>query len=144
MDSVKRIVGYTTGVFDLFHAGHLNILRKAKERCDYLVVGVSTDELCVSYKHKKPLIPFEERKAIVEAVRYVDEVYAQTDRDKFKAWEQRHFDVLFVGDDWKGTTFFEELESKFARVEVRIEYIPYTHGVSTSILKQRILNSDER
>lgn len=145
MDGVKhkKITGYTTGVFDLFHVGHLNILRTAREQCDHLIVGVSTDELCRSYKGKTPLIPFEERKAIVEAVKYVDEVCAQTDRDKFKAWTERKFDVLFVGDDWKGTPFFEELEARFSQVGVRIVYIPYTSGVSATLLKERILRHDE-
>lgn len=144
MDSVKRVVGYTTGVFDLFHVGHLNILRRAKEQCDYLIVGVSTDELCMSYKGKRPIMPFEERKEILEAVKYVDEVRAQTDRDKFKAWEHTKFDVLFVGDDWKGTPFFDELERKFSAVGVRIEYIPYTQGVSATILKERILSHHDK
>lgn len=144
MDRVKRVVGYTTGVFDLFHVGHLNILRHAKEQCDYLIVGVSTDELCLSYKGKRPIIPFEERISIVEAVKYVDEVIPQTDRDKFKAWEHKRFDILFVGDDWKGTSFFNELEKKFAEAGVRIEYIPYTQGVSATIIKERVLNNDEK
>lgn len=144
MDGVKRIVGYTTGVFDLFHVGHLNILRRAKEQCDYLIVGVSTDELCLSYKGRQPVVPFEQRKTILEAVKYVDEVRPQIDRDKFKAWEQAKFDVLFVGDDWKGTPFFAELEKRFSAVGVRVEYIPYTQGVSASMLRERILKHHDR
>lgn len=134
----KRIIGYTTGVFDLFHIGHLNILRRAKEQCDYLIVGVSTDELCESYKHKAPIIPFEERRAIVEAIRYVDEVVPQCDRDKFAAWQRRHFDRMFVGDDWKGTPLFEELEKQFAEVGVEIVYFPYTKGTSSTTLRDRL------
>ena len=134
----KRIIGYTTGVFDLFHVGHLNILRRAKEQCDYLIVGVSTDELCESYKHKAPIIPFEERIAIVEAIRYVDEVEPQYDRDKFAAWQRRHFDRMFVGDDWKGTPMFEELEKQFAEVGVEIVYFPYTKGTSSTTLRDRL------
>ena len=95
----KKIVGYTTGVFDMFHVGHLNILKRAKEQCDYLIVGVSTDELCESYKHKKPIVPFEERKAIIESIRYVDQVVPQLNRDNFAAWEKYHFDKLFVGNE---------------------------------------------
>ena len=144
MDEIKKRVGYTTGVFDLFHVGHLNILRSARERCGRLIVGVSTDELCFSYKGKHPVVPFAERCAIVEAVRYVDEVRAQTDRDKFKAWEQERFDVLFVGDDWKGTPFFDDLERRFAAVGVEIEYIPYTRGVSATMLRERILNDHDK
>ena len=131
----KRIIGYTTGVFDLFHIGHLNILRRAKEQCDYLIVGVSTDELCESYKHKAPIIPFEERMAIVEAIRYVDKVVPQYNRNKFEAWEKYRFDKMFVGDDWKGSPLFNDLEKLFSSVGVEIVYFPYTKGLSSSILR---------
>lgn len=93
-------IGYTTGVFDLFHVGHLNILRRAKENCDRLIVGVTSDEL-VSYKHKSAVIPFEERIEIVRSVKYVDEAIPQTTMDKFEAWDRIGFDVMFVGSDWK-------------------------------------------
>jgi len=135
----NKIVGYTTGVFDMFHVGHLNILRRAKEQCDYLIVGVTTDELCESYKHKAPIIPYEERKAIVESIRYVDEVVPQIDRDKFGAWERIHFNRMFVGDDWKGSTLFSEVEKRFREVGVEIVYFPYTKGTSSSILREKIL-----
>lgn len=102
MNGKKYNVGYTTGVFDMFHIGHLNILRRAKEQCSKLIVGVSTDELVRSYKQKVPVIPFEERFAIVAACRYVDEVVSQEDRDKIAAFHRIGFDVMFVGDDWKG------------------------------------------
>ena len=143
MDEIKKVVGYTTGVFDMFHIGHLNILRKAKEKCDYLIVGVSTDELFSSYKGKVPIIQFEERRAIVEAIKYVDEVRPQEDRDKFAAWQRIGFDVMFVGDDWKGKPLFAELEKKFSDVGVTIEYFPYTKGTSSTILREKILNQDE-
>lgn len=134
----KKIVGYTTGVFDMFHIGHLNILKRAKEHCDYLIVGVSTDELCENYKKKRPIVPFEERKAIVEAIRYVDQVVPQVDRDKYHAWERHHFDVMFVGDDWKNSPLFNELEEKFKQVGVSIEYFPYTKGTSSTILREKL------
>ena len=134
----KKIIGYTTGVFDMFHIGHLNILRRAKEQCDYLIVGVSTDELCESYKHKKPIIPYEERKAIVEAIRYVDEVVPQIDRDKYGAWERVRFDRMFVGDDWKGSPLFSELEERFKQVGVDIVYFPYTRGTSSTVLREKL------
>lgn len=134
----NTIIGYTTGVFDLFHIGHLNILRRAKEQCDYLIVGVSTDELCLSYKHKKPIVPFEERKAIIEAIRYVDQVVPQFDRDKFSAWKKLHFNRLFVGDDWKGSPLFDDLERQFDAVGVEIIYFPYTKGVSSSQLRDKL------
>lgn len=134
----KKIVGYTTGVFDMFHIGHLNILKRAKEHCDYLIVGVSTDELCENYKKKRPIVPFEERKAIVEAIRYVDQVVPQVDRDKYHAWEKHRFDVMFVGDDWKNSPLFNELEEKFKAVGVSIEYFPYTKGTSSTILREKL------
>lgn len=134
----KKIVGYTTGVFDMFHIGHLNILRRAKEKCDYLIVGVSTDELCLSYKHKAPIVPYEERKAIVEAIKYVDEVVPQVDRNKFGAWEKYHFDVMFVGDDWKGSPLFSALEERFKEVGVSIVYFPYTTGTSSTVLREKL------
>lgn len=140
---MKKVVGYTTGVFDMFHIGHLNILRKAKEKCDYLIVGVSTDELCSSYKGKLPIIPFGERKAIVEAIKYVDEVRPQEDRDKFAAWQRIGFDIMFVGDDWKGKPLFAELEKRFLDVGVTIEYFPYTQGTSSTILREKILKQND-
>lgn len=134
----KYKIGYTTGVFDLFHVGHLNIFKRAKEHCEYLIVGVSTDELVMEYKNKYPVIPHSERVAIVEAIKYVDKVVDQINRDKYSAWEQLHFDVMFVGDDWKGNSLFNQMEDKFKQVGVEIVYLPYTHGVSSTLVKQRI------
>lgn len=131
-------VGYTTGVFDLFHVGHLNILMKAKEQCDFLIVGVSTDELVWKYKNKQPMIPHRERKEIVAGIKYVDKVIDQVNRDKYAAWENLHFNAMFVGDDWKGNALFKELEKKFNRVGVEVVYLPYTKGVSSTILKQKM------
>jgi glycerol-3-phosphate cytidylyltransferase len=130
----KYKVGYTTGVFDLFHVGHLNILRRAKEMCEYLIVGVSTDELVFSYKHKKTIIPFEDRRTIVEAIRYVDEVVPQENRDKVAALDKLIFDVMFVGDDWKGSALFTEVENIFKTKGVDLIYLSHTDGVSTTIL----------
>lgn len=134
----KKVIGYTTGVFDMFHIGHLNILKRAKEQCDYLIVGVSTDELCKSYKKKEPIIPYEERKAIIEAIKYVDKVVPQTDRNKFAAWERIKFDVMFVGDDWKNSPLFTELENKFKDVGVNIVFFPYTKTTSSTILREKL------
>ena len=132
------IIGYTTGVFDLFHIGHLNILKRAKEKCDFLIVGVSTDELVMQYKNKTPVISFEERVQIVEAIKYVDKVVPQTHRDKFAAWEEYKFDRMFVGDDWKGSPLFTELEEKFKPLGVEIVYFPYTEGTSSTMLKKAL------
>lgn len=131
-------IGYTTGVFDLFHVGHLNILKKAKENCEYLIVGVSTDELVLEYKNKQPVIPYSERMEIVAGIKYVDKVVPQIDRNKFTAWENLQFNTMFVGDDWKGDPLFNEVEKKFKQVSVDIIYFPYTKGVSTTIVKEKI------
>lgn len=132
----KYKIGYTTGVFDLFHIGHLNILKRAKEQCDYLIVGVSTDELVQNYKHKTPVIPFEERKEIVNAIKYVDEVYTQESMDKFAAWEKLHFNAIFHGDDWKNSDLYIENEKKLHSVGVETVYFPYTKNTSSTMIKQ--------
>lgn len=133
----KYKVGYTTGVYDMFHIGHLNLLKRAKEKCDYLIVGVSTDEVVKEYKHKTPVIPFLERIAIVEAIRYVDKVVPQESMDKIAAWENLHFDVIFHGDDWKGSDMYNEIEQKLKAVGCDMCFLPHTAGVSsTDILKQ--------
>ena len=130
-------VGYTTGVYDLFHIGHLNLLRKAKAQCDYLIVGVSTDEL-VSYKHKQAVIPFEERKEIVAAIKYVDEVVTQENMNKMEAWEKYHFDVMFVGDDWKGTDKWNKIEADLNAVGAEVVYFPYTKGTSSTLINETL------
>lgn len=131
--SNKSIIGYTCGVYDLFHMGHLNLLRNAKGLCDKLIVGVSVDEL-VAYKHKRAVIPFQERIEIVRSIRYVDTAIPQDDLDKYKMWEKLHFDVLFVGDDWFKTERWQEMEKKFAAVGVKVVYFPYTKGTSSTLL----------
>lgn len=134
----KKIIGYTTGVYDMFHIGHLNILRRAKEKCDYLIVGVSTDECVLSYKNKTPIIPFEQRAAIVEAIKYVDEVIPQDTMDKVDFLKKRHFDVMFHGDEWKDTELYRNYEIEFAKYGARIEYLPHTDGISSSLLREKM------
>jgi len=128
----KKIVGYTTGVFDMFHVGHLHLLKKAKNHCDYLIVGVSTDELVQSYKNKTPIIPFEDRLEIISSLKFVDEVVAVTHRDKKKAAVDVGYDVLFVGDDWKGSDIFNDLEEFLKQYNAKVHYFPYTSGVSST------------
>jgi glycerol-3-phosphate cytidylyltransferase len=135
----KYKIGYTTGVFDLFHVGHLNILKKSKEHCNYLIVGVSTDELVQNYKRKIPVIPLEDRIKIVESIKYVDEVIVQKTMDKLDAWEQLKFEVMFHGDDWKSSPMWREYEENFKRVGVDLVYFPYTKETSTTILKQKLI-----
>ncbi len=138
---MSKIVGYTTGVYDMFHIGHLNVIRSAKAQCDYLIVGVSTDELVQHEKNKTPVIPYDERAAIVSAITYVDEVVPQTDKNKLSAWKKYHFNKMFVGSDWKGTPQWEKFEEQFAPLGVEIVYLPYTDGISSTKLTGRINNS---
>ncbi|MBN7795484.1 adenylyltransferase/cytidyltransferase family protein [Parahaliea mediterranea] len=130
------IVGYTTGVFDLFHIGHLNILRNAKAMCDRLIVGVTDDELLMAYKKKKAVIPFEERMEIVRSIDCVDVVIAQEQMNKFEAWEKLRFDVMFVGDDWYRTEKWEVIQRKFDSVGVRVVYFPYTKTTSSTKINE--------
>lgn len=134
MDKYK--IGYTTGVFDMFHIGHLNILKRAKEQCEYLIVGVSTDELVQNYKHKKPIIPYEERTAIVEAIKYVDLVVPQTSMDKLAAWENLHFDVMFHGSDWKNSDMYNKIIEDLKNVGAEVVFLPHTEGVSSTLLTE--------
>lgn len=131
-------IGYTTGVYDMFHIGHLNIIRRAKEKCNYLIVGVSTDEVVQGYKHKTPVVPYNERAEIVAAIKYVDEVVPQTTMDKMEFLKHRHFDVMFHGDEWKGTELYNKYEKEFAEYGARIEYLAHTEGISSTILRDKI------
>ena len=134
------IIGYTTGVFDMFHIGHLNILKRAKEQCDLLIVGVSTDELVEHEKHKHPIIPFQDRMKIVEAIKYVDKVVPQENKNKMEAWERLKFNVMFVGSDWQGTDAWKVYEEQFSEVGVDIVYLKHTDGISSSILRDILTN----
>lgn len=135
----KYVLGYTTGVFDMFHIGHLNILKNAKSQCEKLIVGVSTDEVVQAYKGKTPVIPFEQRIEIVKAIKYVDEVVPQTTMDKFAAWESLHFDALFHGSDWKNSDMYNEIIRKFQSVGVDVVFLPHTDGISSTMLSDKIM-----
>lgn len=124
-------IGYTTGVYDLFHIGHLNLLKNAKGMCDKLVVGVTVDEL-VAYKGKKSMIPFEDRIEIVRSIKYVDAAVPQYDMDKLKACKKLKADILFVGDDWYDTPKWQDYEREFKEAGIKIVYFPYTKGVSST------------
>jgi glycerol-3-phosphate cytidylyltransferase len=130
----EQLIGYTTGVFDMFHIGHLNILKNAKSQCDHLIVGVSTDELVKQYKNKKPIIPFEERIEIVKSIKYVDEVVPQISMDKRQAWETLHYNVLFHGSDWKGSEMYDKVIRDLEEVGVKVVFLPHTQGVSSTLL----------
>ena len=132
----KKTIGFTTGVYDMFHIGHLHLLKKAKNRCDYLIVGISTDELVTEYKGKTPIIPFEHRLEIVSALKFVDEVIAITHRDKYQSYLDVGYDILFVGDDWKGTDIFNTLEDQLSEHGAAVEYFPYTKEVSSTKFRE--------
>ena len=130
--SIKgNITGYTSGVFDLFHMGHLLILQRASSMCDRLIVGVTTDEL-VAYKGSRPVVSLRERLAIVQNIKCVDLAIPQDNLNKYEMWRKLKFDVMFIGDDWFDTERFNEFEKKLSEVGVEIIYLPYTRGVSTS------------
>lgn len=142
----KQIIGYTTGVYDLFHIGHLNILKKARENCDYLIVGVTTDDEVLRVKKRTPIIPFEERIEIVGALNFVDQAVPEHSVDKLIAWEDYKYDVIFKGDDWKGSPKWLQYEKDFAKRNVDVIYFPYTKGTSSTHLRkvlQTVINITE-
>lgn len=139
MKKYKR--GYTAGVYDMFHIGHLNVIKNAKALCDYLIVAVSTDAVVETSKHKKTIIPFEERVKIVEAIRYVDQVVPQNSYEidaKITAAFENQIDVMFVGDDWKGTNKWNQIEEKLNAHGIELVYLPHTDGISSTMLREKI------
>ena len=132
-------LGYACGVFDIIHGGHINLLRNAKALCDKLIVGVSTDELVISYKNKKPIIQFSERIEIVRSIKYVDCVVPQYDLDKIDAYDKLKYDVLFVGDDHFREKAWDQYEAILSEYDVEIIYLSYTSGVSSTILRERMI-----
>lgn len=133
-----RVIGYAPGVFDVFHMGHLNILLRAKEHCDHLIVGVVTDERVEAVKGTTPMMPLDERRELVAALDLVDEVVDDDSTDKVQMWDRLHFDVIFKGDDWKGTAKGDQLEAGMANVGARVVYFPYTQHVSSTRLRDLI------
>ena len=133
--AVTRTVGYAGGAFDLFHIGHLNILKQAKSHCDYLIAGVMSDEMLLVTKGALPVVPLSERLEIVRHIACVDEAVAEIAEDKMDTWRALHFDVYFKGDDWKGTAKGRRLERRFAEVGVAIRYFPYTASTSSTALR---------
>ncbi len=140
----KYHIGYTCGVFDLFHVGHLNLLERCKEMCDILIVGVCNDDYVQNIKHKEPVFDEEQRLRIIKALKCVDEAFLidiETTNNKMLAIEKFKFDVLFSGDDWKNTERYNITEREFAKIGAKIEYLPYTKNISTTLLKEKIKNS---
>lgn len=139
----ERRVGYVPGVFDLFHIGHLNVLRNAREHCDYVIAGVVSDEVARRNKGIQPVVPAEERLAIVAGCRYVDEAVIEDTTHKMEMWERLGFDVIIKGDDWRGTDRGDKLEQDFARVGVSVAYVPYTQQTSSTLLRRILLRELE-
>lgn len=135
---MTAVVGYAPGAYDMFHVGHLNILRQAKQHCDYLIAGVVSDEMCLLTKGKSPVVPLSERMEIVRHISFVDEVVAEVVPDKVETWRSVHFDVLFKGDDWRGTPKGIKLENDFAELGVKIVYFPYTMHTSSTLLRRAL------
>ena len=136
----KYNIGYTVGTYDLFHVGHLNLFREAKKYCEHLIVGVHSDEWVMHCKNRPTFIPYEDRADIVGAIRYVDEVVKNETRSKIEAWKQYHFDVAFIGDDWKGTEVWNKIEAELKEVGCDVIYIPYTKGISTTKIREQLKN----
>lgn len=133
-------IGYAPGAFDLFHIGHLNLLREARAHCDFLIAGVASDAVLMRQKGIRPVVPLAERLAIVASNRYVDQAYAATTSDKIEIWRELRFDVLFKGDDWRGTEMGRRLESDFAPLGVEVLYFPYTSSISSTALRRTLHN----
>ena len=138
------VIGYTTGVFDLFHIGHLNILKQAKSMCDKLIVGVTTDEYVKKYKNSSPSIPYVERAEIVRSIKFVDSVIPQVDHNKFEAWKKLKFDVIFVGDDWYNTQKWNKIESEFKKVDVKVIYFQRTPVISSTKIKKKLASKNTK
>lgn len=131
-------IGYAAGAFDLFHIGHLNLLRHAKQECDFLIAGVVSDEMLREIKGCEPVIPTGERAEIVQHISFVDQVYVEHQPDKMDAWQDLRFTRFFKGDDWRGTPKGELLEERFARVGVEVVYFPYTAHTSSTALRRAL------
>lgn len=138
-----RVVGYAPGVFDMFHVGHLNILERAKAQCDYLIVGVVSDDRVLTIKGAEPMIPLEERMELVSSLELVDRVVVDDSTDKVQMWERLHFDVIFKGDDWRGTAKGDRLERGMAEVGAMVVYFPYTEYISSTRLRALIEAANE-
>jgi glycerol-3-phosphate cytidylyltransferase len=135
---MRHTVGYAPGAYDLFHVGHLNLLRHARARCDYLVAGVVSDEMAERAKGRAPVVPLRERLEIVRSIRFVDAAFVETVPDKLQTWQQVRFDVLFKGDDWRGTAKGDKLEADFRTVGVEVVYFPYTVHTSSTQLRRAL------
>lgn len=137
---MRKVIGYTQGTFDMFHIGHLNLIKNAKRHCDYLVVGVNADELVLSYKKKYPIVPLKERVEIMRAIKYIDEVIVTETLDKKHIWNQVRFDEIYIGDDWKGNARWEQTQKEMDELGVHLVFLPYTKETSSTMLREKLIN----
>lgn len=135
---MRKVIGYTQGTFDMFHIGHLNLIKNAKRHCDYLIVGVNADDLVEGYKHKRPIVPLNERVEIVRAIKYVDEVIVTNTLDKKEIWEKVRFDEIYIGDDWKGNERWEQTGKDMEALGAKLVFLPYTKDTSSTMLREKL------
>lgn len=135
----KKIIGYTAGTFDMFHIGHLNLIKNARSRCDHLIVGVNSDRLVEEYKGKKVVVPIEERMEIIRSLRFVDDVICVDSLDKKSIWNQLHYDLLFIGDDWKGNPRWEATADEMKKLGVETIFLPHTEGTNSTLLREKLI-----
>ena len=135
---MEKVIGYTQGTFDMFHIGHLNLIKNAKRHCDYLVVGVNSDDLVESYKNKRPIIPLDERVEIMRAIKYVDEVIVTNTLDKKEIWEIVRFNEIYIGDDWKGNERWEKTGKEMEQLGAKLVFLPYTKDTSSTMLREKL------
>ena len=135
---MEKVIGYTQGTFDMFHIGHLNLIKNAKRHCDYLVVGVNSDDLVESYKNKRPIKPLDERVEIMRAIKYVDEVIVTNTLDKKEIWEKVRFNEIYIGDDWKGNERWEKTGKEMEQLGAKLVFLPYTKDTSSTMLREKL------
>ena len=135
---MEKVIGYTQGTFDMFHIGHLNLIKNAKRHCGYLVVGVNSDDLVESYKNKRPIIPLDERVEIMRAIKYVDEVIVTNTLDKKEIWEKVRFNEIYIGDDWKGNERWEKTGKEMEQLGAKLVFLPYTKDTSSTMLREKL------
>ena len=135
---MEKVIGYTQGTFDMFHIGHMNLIKNAKRHCDYLVVGVNSDDLVESYKNKRPIIPLDERVEIMRAIKYVDEVIVTNTLDKKEIWEKVRFNEIYIGDDWKGNERWEKTGKEMEQLGAKLVFLPYTKDTSSTMLREKL------
>lgn len=143
-NSNNLVIGYVSGAWDMFHIGHLNLLRKAKTHCDYLIVGVNTDKRIIEQKKRTPVFPYKDRAAIVKACKYVDKVIPQNDSDRLSTWKKYHFNKLFAGSDWKNTPRWNEYAEQLNPLGVEIVFFPRTKGISSTKIRETIQKISEK